>query len=47
MVWTNLSGAISFEVFGQLHDVVAEPSADRNVFFAERVRRWITFTAII
>ena len=25
MVWTNLFGVISFELFGQLHNVVAEP----------------------
>jgi len=46
MVWTNLFGVISFELFGQLHSVVAEPPAGRDVFFAECIRRWITFTAI-
>jgi AcrR family transcriptional regulator len=44
MVWTNLFGVVSFEVFGQLHNVVGEPCADRDAFFAECVRRWITFT---
>jgi hypothetical protein len=44
MVWTNLFGAVSFEVFGQLHNIVAEHSADRDAFFAECVRRWIIFT---
>jgi len=46
MVWTNLFGVVSFELFGQLHNVVAEPRAGRDAFFAECIRRWITFTAI-
>ncbi|MGH3200099.1 MAG: TetR/AcrR family transcriptional regulator [Streptosporangiaceae bacterium] len=46
MVWTNLFGVISFELFGQLHNVVAEPPADRDAFFAESIRRWLAFTAI-
>jgi AcrR family transcriptional regulator len=46
MVWTNLFGVISFELFGQLHSVVEEDPADRDVFFAECIRYWITFTAI-
>jgi len=47
MVWTNLFGTVSFELFGQLHHVVGEDPADRDAFFAECVRRWITFTAAI
>jgi AcrR family transcriptional regulator len=46
MVWTNLFGVISFELFGQLHNVIAEPPTGRDAFFAECIRRWITFTAI-
>ena len=46
MGWTNLFGVISFELFGQLHNVVAEPSAARDAFFAESIRRWLAFTAI-
>jgi Tetracyclin repressor-like, C-terminal domain len=46
MVWTNLFGVVSFELFGQLHNVVAEPPAGRDAFFAECIRRWTTFTAI-
>jgi len=46
MVWTNLFGTVSFELFGQLHNVVGEEPADRDAFFAECVRRWITFTPI-
>ena len=46
MVWTNLFGVVAFEVFGQLHNVVGEDPADRDTFFAECVRRWITFTPI-
>jgi hypothetical protein len=44
MVWTNLFGVVSFEVFGQLHNVVGDPPADRDAFFAECVRHWIAFT---
>ncbi len=46
MVWTNLFGVISFELYGQLHNVVGEEPADRGAFFAECVRRWIIFTGI-
>ena len=46
MVWTNLFGVISFELFGQLHNVVEEDPADRDAFFADCIRRWITFTAM-
>jgi hypothetical protein len=46
MVWTNLFGVISFELFGQLHNVVAEPPAGRDAFFSECIRRWTTFTAV-
>jgi AcrR family transcriptional regulator len=46
MVWTNLFGLVSFELFGQLHNVVAEPPADRDAFFAECIHHWTTFTAI-
>jgi len=46
MVWTNLFGVISFELFGQLHNVIAEPPAGRDAFFSECIRRWTTFTAI-
>jgi len=45
-VWTNLFGVVSFELFGQLHNVVGEDPADRDAFFAECIRGWITFTAI-
>ncbi len=37
MAWTYLFGAVSFELFGQRHNVVEEGRAD--VFFAEEVRR--------
>ena len=40
MVWTALFGAVSFELFGQLHNVVGEDVSDRDAFFAECVRRW-------
>ncbi len=46
MVWANLFGVISFELFGQLHQVVGEEPGDREAFFADCVRRWIHFTAL-
>jgi len=46
MVWTNLFGVISFELFGQLHNVVGEEPGARDAFFADCIRRWIHFTGI-
>jgi hypothetical protein len=46
MVWTNLFGVISSEFFGQLPNVVAEPPAGHDAFFAECIRHWIIFSAI-
>jgi AcrR family transcriptional regulator len=46
MVWTNLFGVISFELYGQLHEVIGEEPGDRDAFFAECTRRWIHFTGI-
>jgi len=46
MVWTNLFGVLSFELFGQLHNVVGEEPGDRDAFFADCARRWIRFTGI-
>ena len=46
MVWTNLFGVISFELYGQLHNVIGETPADRDAFFAACVRHWIGFTGI-
>ena len=43
MVWTGLFGTVSFELYGQLHQVVAEDPADRDAFFAACVRRWLQF----
>jgi AcrR family transcriptional regulator len=43
MVWTGLFGAVSFELYGQLHQIVGEELSDRDVFFAECIRRWIQF----
>lgn len=40
MVWSALFGVISFELFGQFHNVVDEDSRARDSFFAECVRRW-------
>jgi AcrR family transcriptional regulator len=46
MVWTNMFGVISFELYGQLHQVVGEDPGDRDVFFADCIGRWIEFTGI-
>jgi AcrR family transcriptional regulator len=46
MVWTNLFGLVSFELFGQLHGVVADDPPHRDTFFAESIRHWLTFTGI-
>lgn len=40
MAWAALYGIVSFELFGQLHNVVGEAIGDREAFFAECVRRW-------
>jgi hypothetical protein len=32
---------VSFEVFGQLHNLVGEEPGDREAFFAACVRRWV------
>jgi AcrR family transcriptional regulator len=46
MVWTNLFGVVSFELYGQLHGVVGEEPGDREAFFAACVRRWIQLTGL-
>ena len=40
MVWAGLFGVISFELFGQFRNVVAEGPGDRAAFFAECIRLW-------
>lgn len=44
MVWTALLGAVSSELFGQLHNVVTEAGAD--AVFAECVARWAALVGI-
>jgi AcrR family transcriptional regulator len=46
MAWTGLFGAVSFELYGQLHQVVAEDPDDRDAFFAQCIGRWITFVGL-
>jgi len=46
MAWTNLFGVVSFELYGQLHNVVGEGPGDRETFFTECIRRWIDLTGI-
>jgi AcrR family transcriptional regulator len=40
MVWSALFGVISFELFGQFHNVVEEDAGARDAFFTECVQRW-------
>ncbi|HLX87425.1 MAG TPA: TetR/AcrR family transcriptional regulator, partial [Acidimicrobiales bacterium] len=40
MVWTGLFGVVSFELFGQLHDVVGDQPGERDAFFDQCVARW-------
>jgi AcrR family transcriptional regulator len=40
MVWTGLYGAVSFELFGQLHDVIGDGPGEREAWIAECIRRW-------
>src|SRR6266536_1358497 len=46
MAWAALFGAVSFEVFGQLHGIVGDQPGDREAFFAEAVRRWAAHVGI-
>ncbi len=46
MAWTGLFGFVSFELYGQLHEVVGENPGDRDAFFVECVRRWINLVGI-
>jgi AcrR family transcriptional regulator len=40
MAWAALFGTISFELFGQLHNVVGEGPGERAAFFDGCVARW-------
>lgn len=40
MVWASLVGTVSFELFGQLQNVVDDDPGLRTAFFDECVRRW-------
>ena len=40
IVWSALFGVISFELFGQFHNVVGENPGDREAFFSECITRW-------
>jgi AcrR family transcriptional regulator len=46
MTWTGLFGVVSFELYGQLHQVVGDPPADRDAFFAECIHRWLQFMSL-
>jgi AcrR family transcriptional regulator len=43
MAWTYLFGAVSFEVFGHRHNVIA----DHDVFFDHEVRRMATMVGLV
>jgi AcrR family transcriptional regulator len=47
MAWSALYGTVSFELFGQLHNVVGEEPGDREAYFAECVRRWAQQVGIV
>ena len=40
MVWTGLFGMVSFELFGQLHNVVDDAPGRREAFFNECIGSW-------
>jgi AcrR family transcriptional regulator len=40
MVWAALFGVVSFELFGQLTNVIDDNPGDRDAFFAACVERW-------
>jgi len=40
MVWTGLFGTVSFELFGQLHNVVGDAPGQREAFFDECIGSW-------
>lgn len=40
MVWSGLVGAVSFEIFGQFHNVVGDAPPDRPAFFDACLARW-------
>lgn len=46
MAWTYVFGAVSFELFGQRHQVVAEAASLRAAFFAEELRRSYAFIGL-
>lgn len=39
-VWTGLFGAVSFELFGQLHNIVGDAAGQRQAFFTECSNVW-------
>ena len=46
IAWTGLYGAVSFELFGQLHNVIGEGPGEREAWFEECIRRWATQVGI-
>ena len=44
--WSDLFGAVSFELFGHLHKVVAEESELREAYFAEVAARLAAVSGI-
>ena len=46
IAWTHLFGAVSFELFGHRHNVIADPAGLREAFFDEEIRRIYTLIGI-
>lgn len=45
-VFVGLFGAVSFELFGQFHNVIEETPEDRHVWFNVLVTRWISVVGL-
>ena len=46
MAWTYLFGAVSFDLFGHRHNVVADPAGLREAFFEEEIARIAAFVGV-
>ena len=46
MAWTFLYGAVTFELFGQLHNAIASERAPSSPFFDAELERWIDWLGI-
>jgi len=46
MVWTELFGMVSFELFGHIHQVIGEEPGDRDAYFHAQVERMAAFVGV-